>query len=151
MMEEQIPAGVDLSACVALRVPFHDADPAGVAWHGNYFRYFDDARCALLEKIGYSYRQMLESGYYWPIVQATVKYISPVHFDSRITVVARLVEWEYRLKIAYEVFDEQERRTTTGHTVQVAVSAASGEMHVGAPDILRERLLACVGHPDRKP
>jgi len=137
---DPLPAKIDLEASVTLTVPFHDADPAGVAWHGNYFRYFDDARCALLDKLGYGYREMMVGGFYWPIVQATVKYVRPVAFDSRITVVARLVEWEYRLKIEYEVFDERGQRTTTGHTVQVAVSAATGEMHVGAPDVLRERL-----------
>lgn len=140
MSADELPIAIDLSASVTLTVPFHDADPGGVAWHGNYFRYFDDARCAMLEKLGYGYRQMMESGFYWPIVQATVKYIRPVGFDSRITIVARLIEWEYRLKIEYEVFDEQNRRTTTGHTVQVAVSASTGEMHIGAPDVLRERL-----------
>ena len=40
---EQLPIAIDLSASVDITVPFHDADPAGVAWHGNYFRYFDDA------------------------------------------------------------------------------------------------------------
>ena len=142
MSEEKLPVAIDLSARVTLTVPFHDADPAGIAWHGNYFRYFDGARCALLDKIGYSYRQMLAGGYYWPIVQATVKYIKPVNFDAQINVIASLVEWEYRLKIAYEVFDDQKNRTTTGETVQVAVNATTGEMHFGAPEDLRERLRA---------
>ena len=75
-------------------------------------------------------------------MQASVKYIRPVNFDAQITVVASLVEWEYRLKIAYEVFDDQNYRTTTGETVQVAVSAKTGEMHFGAPEVLRERLRA---------
>ena len=142
MSADELPTHIELSASVDLTVPFHDADPAGVAWHGNYFRYFDDARCALLDKLGYSYRQMLVSGYYWPIVQADVKYTRAIPFDSRITVTARLLEWEYRLKIAYEIFDSEGSRTTTGHTIQVAVSAATGEMHIGAPDVLQARLRA---------
>lgn len=140
MSAEELPIAIDLSASVDITVPFHDADPAGVAWHGNYFRYFDDARCALLDVIGYGYREMMNGGFYWPIVQATVKYMKPIPFDARVRVVARLVEWDYRLKIAYEIFDGEGEKTTTGHTVQVAVSAATGEMHIGAPDVLRERL-----------
>ena len=142
MSTADLPLRIELVARVLLTVPFHDADPAGVAWHGNYFRYFDEARCALLDRIGYGYRQMMDSGLLWPIVQAEVKYVRPLPFDSRISVVARLVEWDYRLKIAYEVFDAEDRRTTTGHTVQVAVDALTGEMHVGAPEVLRERLRA---------
>jgi acyl-CoA thioester hydrolase len=140
MSADELPISIDLSASVALTVPFHDADPVGVAWHGNYFRYFDDARCALLERIGYGYRQMMDSGFYWPIVKASVKYVRAVPFDSRITVRARLQEWDYRLKIGYEIVDAAGRRTTTGQTIQVAVSAATGEMHIGAPALLRERL-----------
>jgi acyl-CoA thioester hydrolase len=140
MSVADLPIRIDLEASVMLTVPFHDADPAGVAWHGNYFRYFDEARCALLDRIGYGYRQMMESGLLWPIVQAEVKYVRALPFDSRISVVARLVEWDYRLKIAYEIFDAGNSRTTTGHTVQVAVDAVTGEMHIGAPDVLRERL-----------
>lgn len=150
MSADELPTRIELSASVDLTVPFHDADPAGVVWHGNYFRYFDDARCALLDKLGYSYRQMLDSGYYWPIVQADVKYTRAIPFDSRITVAARLQEWEYRLKIAYEIFDSEGYRTTTGHTIQVAVSAATGEMHIGTPDVLHERLRAYLfGATDR--
>lgn len=139
---DELPMAIELTASVDLTVPFHDADPVGVAWHGNYFRYFDHARCALLDKIGYGYRQMLDSGFYWPIVKASVKYVRTLPFDARITVKARLLEWDYRLKLGYEIADGDGRRATTGQTVQVAVSAATGEMHLGAPPVLRDRLRA---------
>lgn len=140
-MTAELPLNLELSASIDMTVPFHDADPAGVAWHGNYFRYFDHARCALLDKFDYGYRRMAESGLYWPIVQAEIKYVRPLPYDSRVTVVARLLEWEYRLKIAYEIFGADRQRATSGHTVQVAVNTA-GEMQIGAPPILRERLRA---------
>ncbi len=135
-----LPVQIELSAAVHLAIPFHDCDPAGVAWHGNYFRYFDAARCALLDRIDYGYRRMVDSGFLWPIVQADVKYIRPLPYDTRVTVMARLVEWDYRLKLAYEIVDATGSRMTTGHTVQVAVDAATGEMHVGAPAVLREQM-----------
>ena len=96
----------ELTTTVSISVPFQDCDPAGVAWHGNYFRYFDTARCALLEQIDYSYRQMAESGFMWPIVDTRVKYIRAVSYDHIIHVTATLVEWEYRLKIEYEIHDD---------------------------------------------
>jgi len=148
---DELPLAIGLSASVELTVPFHDADPVGVAWHGNYFRYFDLARCALLDKIGYGYRQMLDSGFYWPIVKASVKYIRALPFDSRITVTARLLEWDYRLKIGYEILDGDGLRATTGQTVQVAVTAATGEMHIGAPAALRDRLRSYLRDAGRAP
>jgi acyl-CoA thioester hydrolase len=90
--------------------------------------------------IGYGYRAMLDSGFYWPIVKAQVKYVRPLPFDSRIRVQARLLEWDYRLKIGYEIHAADGQRVTTGQTMQVAVSAATGQLHIGAPEALRARL-----------
>ena len=56
------------TAEVELTIPFHDVDMMGVAWHGNYFRYFEIAREALLNQFNYGYRQMKASGYLWPVV-----------------------------------------------------------------------------------
>ena len=49
-------------ATVEITVPYHDCDPGGVVWHGNYLRYFDAARCALLDTISYGYLEMAAAG-----------------------------------------------------------------------------------------
>jgi acyl-CoA thioester hydrolase len=130
----------NLSATVSVTVPYQDADPAGVAWHGNYFRYFDLARCALLDIFDYGYQRMAESGYVWPIVDTRVRYIRPIHYHQKIQVRATLLEFEYRLKIAYEIYDVTGEKLTKGYTTQVAVDAKSGELCVGSPSALLERL-----------
>ena len=66
----------------------------GVVWHGNYFRYFEIAREALLNQFDYGYRQMKTSGYLWPVVDARVKYRNPLTFEQRIRVRARIEEFE---------------------------------------------------------
>ena len=129
-----------ISAQAEIRIPFQDADPAGVVWHGNYFRYFETARLALLEEIDYGYRQMADSGYIWPIVDTRVKFVLPVNFDQTIQIEATCVEWEYRLKIAYQVFDENRRCVTKAHTIQVAVDANTGELCIGSPSELLKRI-----------
>jgi len=129
----------ELQAVVTVTVPYQDADPAGVVWHGNYFRYFDTARCALLEKIDYGYRKMDESGYFWPIIDAQVRFIHPALYDDVLEVEATLIESEYRLKIAYVVRDRNGRRITKGHTIQVAVEKDSGELLLGSPAALLDR------------
>jgi acyl-CoA thioester hydrolase len=129
-----------ISAQATVRIPFQDADPAGVVWHGNYFRYFEAARLGLLEEIDYGYRQMADSGYVWPIVDTRVKFILPVKFDQTIRIKATLIEWEYRLKIAYEVLDEDGQRATKAYTIQVAVDANTGELRMGSPSELLSRI-----------
>jgi acyl-CoA thioester hydrolase len=129
-----------LCAQAIVRIPFQDADPAGVVWHGNYFRYFETARLGLLEEIDYGYRQMAESGFVWPIVDTRVKFILPVHFDQIIEVRAMLLEWEYRLKVGYEIIAEDGQCTTKGYTIQVAVDANTGALYLGSPAELLQRI-----------
>ena len=58
--------GAVLTAEAEIEVPFQDLDPMDIAWHGNYFRYFEAARVKLLRSIGYDYPAMKASGYSWP-------------------------------------------------------------------------------------
>ncbi|WP_164214157.1 acyl-CoA thioesterase, partial [Stenotrophomonas maltophilia] len=67
----------------------------------------------LLGRYNYDYPQMLESGYLWPVVDARVKYVRPLLFNQPLRVVARLVEWENRLKIDYEILDAQSGQVLT--------------------------------------
>jgi acyl-CoA thioester hydrolase len=135
-----------LEAQVEVDVAFQDADPMGVTWHGNYFRYLESARAALLTKIGYGYREMAASGYLWPIVDARIKYVKPTTFGQRLMVRASLTEYENRLKIAYTITDrESEECVTKAETTQVAVSKDSGEMCFCSPQVLLDRVRACKG------
>ncbi len=129
-----------LQAGVTLTVPFQDADPSGAAWHGNYFRYFDAARCALLDRLEYGYRAMAASGLVWPIVDTRVRFLRKISFDQRLEVIASLEEWQYRLHIGYEIHDDDGRRVTEGYTIQVPVDAATGEMCFGMPAALHQRI-----------
>ncbi|REF26014.1 acyl-CoA thioester hydrolase [Xenorhabdus cabanillasii] len=126
---------------VELTIPFHDTDPMGVVWHGNYFRYFEIAREALMNQFNYGYREMIKSGYVWPVVDARIKYRKPLQFGQQIRVRATIEEFENRLKVAYQVFDAASgRKTTTGYTIQVAVEEKTQEMSFVSPDILFERM-----------
>jgi acyl-CoA thioester hydrolase len=129
---------------VSVTVPFQDADPSGAVWHGNYFRYFDTARCALLARLDYGYRAMAESGYVWPIVDTRVRYLARASFDDELAVSATLEEWEYRLRIDYQVRNCAGRRVAEAYTVQVPVESASGRMCLGIPASLRDRLSRAV-------
>lgn len=134
------PAENSLTATVRLTVPFHDVDPAGLVWHGNYFRYFEEARCAVLDRIGYNYRQMAESGVIWPLADLRSRFTAPVRYHDEITVEARLVEWEYRLVFDYVLRGPDGAVAATGRTVQVPVSMDGGELLIGAPEVLERRI-----------
>jgi acyl-CoA thioester hydrolase len=126
-----------LQAEIELLVPFFDVDMLEVVWHGHYVKYFEEARCALLDKLGHNYVQMRDTGYAWPVIDLQVRYIRGAQFRQRIIVRADLVEWENRLKINYLIMDaESGERMTRGSSVQVAVNIATREMQFASPKVL---------------
>lgn len=129
-----------LTATETLRVPFHDVDPANVVWHGRYFKYFEEVRRTLLEDLDYSYVNMMESGYIWPVVDANVRYVRPLELDQEFVVTACIVEWELRLVIEYRIHGEDGTLYTKARTVQVPVDATTRELLIGSPSVLIERI-----------
>lgn len=126
---------------IELEIPFHDVDVMGVAWHGHYLRYFEIARCALLREIDYDYPQMRESGYAWPVVECQIKYVRPLLYGQRVAIRAELIEYENRLKVAYEIRDVvSDELLTRGHTVQLAIEVESQELQYVSPPVLLEKL-----------
>ena len=126
---------------IKLIVSFHEVDPTGMVWHGNYFRYMEIAREQLLRELNYSYREMLASGYLWPIVDAKIKYRSPLRYEQRVRVRAAIEEYENRLRIGYQFFDDASgRKTSSAYTIQVAVETKTNELCFVSPAILFERM-----------
>ncbi len=124
-----------------IEVPFFDLDPMQIVWHGNYVKYLEVARCAVLDSIGYNYTQMKASGYAWPVIDLQLRYIGSAVFGQRLRLRAEIVEWESRLKIDYLITDAASgKRLNRASSTQVAVDLASGEMCFVSPAVLFERL-----------
>ncbi|NKB58327.1 MAG: acyl-CoA thioesterase [Alphaproteobacteria bacterium] len=132
----------DLPAAeVFVEIPFHDVDLMGVAWHGHYAKYCEIARCALLDKFSYNYKEMKESGYAWPVIELKLRYAHPARLGQKIRIKAMLREYELHLKIDYLIADaETDERLSKGHTIQVPVDMRTQKMLFGAPPILYEKL-----------
>mgnify|MGYP001544777976 CR=1 FL=1 len=133
--------GARVFAEIETQVQFYDLDPMEVVWHGNYAKYLELARCALLDKIDYNYTQMKASGYAWPVIDMHIRYLQPVAFGEKIKVRAELVEWENRLKLEYLITNAATGlRVTKASTVQVAVEMSVRQMCLTSPPILFEKL-----------
>jgi acyl-CoA thioester hydrolase len=140
-----------LAATVGIRVPFFDLDSGGVVWHGRYFQYFELARCALLEFVGYSYEEMAASGVLWPVTDSTVRYLRPLALNQEALVSARLREWEMRIVIDYRIEDASGTLFTRASTTQVPVDAETRELAFGSPDVLVGRVTARLRELGSKP
>jgi len=133
----------DIKAEIEIKIQFYHLDPMEIVWHGNYPRFLEQARCALLDKIGYNYEEMRASGYAWPIVDMRIKYVRPATFKQDIIVSAELVEFENRMVIDYRIRDAATGQTLTkARTKMVALEIASGEMQFESPDVFLKKVEA---------
>ncbi len=127
-------------ATIEYTTSFHDTDAMGVVWHGNYLKFFEKAREALFQKYHYGYRDMMESGYLWPVVDARIKYSASTIAEQTLQITAELAEYEHRIKINYKIVDVKTgKKTTSGYTIQVAVSAINQEMSFVTPQIFLKK------------
>ncbi|GHU65351.1 thioesterase [Spirochaetia bacterium] len=132
-----------ISADTEFAVEFYDVDSMDIVWHGNYIKYFEKARCALLDKIGYGYQQMKESGYAFPVTGITVKYIAPLGFKEKVRARAILDEYENCIKIKYEIYSaETGTICTRGSSTQMAYDIAAGASCFVCPQIFIEKVEA---------
>ena len=135
-----------LTARCPLTIQFYDMDPMNVVWHGNYPRFFEKARSALLDLLDYNYGQMQASGYLWPIVDFRIKYIRPLFFQQKVVVEAGLIEYECRLKIDYHIYDEKsEEILTKASSIQAAVKQGKQGLEFESPVALIERVKKVIG------
>ena len=130
-----------ISAEAIAKIQFYDVDAMQVVWHGNYARFLELARCALLEKIGYSYPEMARSGYLWPIVDMRIKYVRPVRMAQQIRLTATLLEYENRLRIDYRIVDAASGDLLSkAQTTQLAVAVGTGQLEFNSPNELVDKV-----------
>ena len=132
-----------VTASIEMDIPFQDIDAMEIVWHGNYTRYLEIARCALLDCIDYDYPRMRDSGFAWPVIDMRIKFIRPLHFKQRIRVRAELKEYENRLKIEFLITDAfSGEKLSKAYSTQVAVNMQTQEMCFASPPVLLEKLAA---------
>ncbi|MFN8057815.1 MAG: thioesterase family protein [Vicinamibacterales bacterium] len=119
-----------------IRVRYAETDKMGVVYHANYFVWFEVGRCDLLRTLGWSYREMEESGVALPVVEATCRYHVGSRYDDELEVATegRLVS-PVRLSFDYEIQRCADGRAiVSGRTIHAAVNPA------GRPCRLPERI-----------
>lgn len=113
---------MNISATITKDIPFYDLDPMQVVWHGNYIKYMEDARCALLEKLSYTYDDMKTENIAYPVAKLEIKYIKPCRFAQKINIKAILNEYDPCLIISYEIYDANtNEKMLKAKTMQICI------------------------------
>ena len=123
-----------------IKVDFFDVDSMRIVWHGNYVKYMEIGRCALLDEIGFGYMEMERTGFLFPVATINLKYIRSLHFNETATVKSTLIEYENRIKIRYEIYNEKGELTTKGESTQMAVRAEDNETLFECPAVFTDKV-----------
>jgi acyl-CoA thioester hydrolase len=129
-----------------ITVEFYDLDPLRIVWHGNYLNYFEVGRRALLQKIGYSYEEMEKSGYAFPVIEVSAKYLNSLRLNDRAIVKAVLMEYENRLLIRYEIRNAKTGvLSAKGSSTQMAFDIKNNDSCFVSPQILINKVETFIG------
>lgn len=125
-----------------ITVPFYDVDSMKVVWHGNYVKYFEDARCAFLKKNDMTYEDMEKTGYAFPVVELNIKYIKPCTFGQKISIETTLENCSNLLIFHYEIRDAKtNERLCKATTKQMCVEIKTKKSLFEIPTFILERLM----------
>ena len=124
-----------------IKIPFHDLDPMDVVWHGNYIKYMEQSRCDMFNKINYTYYDMKNDNYAYPVAKMQTKYIKPLRFNQEVLIETSLEEVEPAIIIRYKMFDKTTRvEVFSAETMQIGVDIKTGESVYTPPANLLKRL-----------
>jgi len=135
-MNEQL---TPLSATCPIRVRFNETDAMNVVWHGNYIRYFEDARDAFADKYGIDYHRVKEEGFLLPIVDVQCSYKRSLTFGDAIEASCTLaISNAAKIIFYYELRNARTKEiVATGKTIQVFLNL-SGELQLYIPSFFEE-------------
>ena len=92
-----------------IRVRYADTDQMQFVYNGKYSEYFEVGRTEMMRSIGMPYHSLEINGYMLPVLELSVKYKNPAHYDDVLFVRAFVKEIPVlKVHIAYEIFKTEE-------------------------------------------
>ena len=58
----------------------------GIAYHANYFRWFEIGRSEMFRALGLAYREIEQRGIFLPVAEVGCKFMSPIKYDDLLTI-----------------------------------------------------------------
>ncbi|MDN4074036.1 acyl-CoA thioesterase [Fictibacillus terranigra] len=73
-------------ATAEIQLTYADTDMMGIIYHGNYVKFLELGRSALIAEAGFDYLEMEQLGYYAPVYNLEITYKKPIRFGERVFV-----------------------------------------------------------------
>ncbi len=107
---------------IQFRVRYQETDQMGVAYHGNYFTWFEMGRTELLRGVtGKSYQELEDTNVLMAIIKAECSYKKPAKYDDILTLKTQIVQITgVRLEHEYHLYRNDEL-LAVGHTTLATI------------------------------
>ncbi|MCP3954863.1 MAG: acyl-CoA thioesterase [Desulfobacterales bacterium] len=92
-----------------VRVIYGDTDNMGIAYHANYFRWFEIGRSEMFRSLGLAYREIEKRGIFLPVSEVGCKFLAPIRYDD-LLVIATTLDTTVRggMKFDYRIFKDND-------------------------------------------
>ncbi len=73
-----------------VRIRYADTDQMKYVYNGKYFEYFEVGRTEMMRDHNLTYKNIEERGYYMPVIETYIKFISPAYYDEQLIIESRV-------------------------------------------------------------
>lgn len=90
------------------KINYYETDKMGIVHHSNYIRYFEEARCDLLNNCGLPYYVMEEKGIMSPVLGISCKYKQHITYGDTVEIHVYIKSFTgVKFTVAYEIYDKK--------------------------------------------
>lgn len=128
-----------------LVLPQH-SDHAGVMWHGTYFDWLEEGRINALSKAGINYVDLTKNGFELPLIDSSIKYISPLFLGDNITIETIFkISKSPKIEIHSKFMDKRKKVLTIAEVNLVLIDKKSFSIVRKRPDFISKAFLKLNG------
>lgn len=128
-----------------LVLPQH-SDHAGVMWHGTYFNWLEEGRINALSKAGINYVDLTKNGFELPLIDTSIKYISPLFLGDAITIETIFnISKSPKIKINSKFMSKSNKVLTIAEVNLVLINKNSFSIIRKRPDFISKAFLKLNG------
>ncbi len=128
-----------LKSSIRVPVRFSETDAMGVVWHGNYLKFFEDAREQFGKDFGIQYLDVHAQGYFIPIVKSEISHKASIFYGEE-AVVHIILEQHDSAKIVFRykvINDTTKQVAATGMTMQVFMFVSDRTLELIKPEFYK--------------
>ena len=128
----------NLEVEIEIPIRFSEVDSLRIVWHGNYIKYFEDAREAFGKKYQFGYLDVFEAGFVTPLVHIHCDYKKPLKYGDTVIAKAIFQNTEAaKIIFKYELYNYNTKElVATGETIQVFLTVQSQELYIITPEFM---------------